>query len=575
MKCFCALLFIFFGLPVLAAAPKQTHDSYLVQNPVLIHLKDGATLSAIVVRKRSVTQPLPATLFFTPYSQGPSDIQLAKVPAERGYVGVVVYSRGIRTNLQDFVPYVHDGEDAREAIAWIVRQPWCNGNVGMFGGSYVGFVQWAVARNPPAALKTIVPQVGVMPGFGMPVENNVFQSFAFGWANNILGFPQPAASLFERWYRNGLPYRELDHLDGHPNRVFQQWLRHPAYDNYWRSLVPTPEQLANLKIPILMTDGYYNGSQIGSMQYVSEYFKYNKHPDLYLVIGPWDHFGAQRSAAPVLMGYRIDPVADISMRKLAFEWLDWILKGADKPKILENRVNYEVMGANEWKHAPSLQAMHDQTLTFYLSGARNGSNYLLASQVPAHASHLEQTVDFHDRTTQNNYYTPSIISDHLESSSAHSLVFVSRPFDRSFNIDGSFAGKLVASINKKDMDFYVAIYELMPDGRYFYLAHDIGRASYAHDRSHRELLVPGRKTGIPLADSNLVSRRISKGSRLVVVLNVDKNPYMEINYGTGKPVADESIEDAGQPLRIQWYSDSRITVPVMSDPTPPVHGGDQ
>lgn len=314
MKCLCAaLLFIFVGLPVLAAASEQAHDGYIVQDPVLIHLKDGATLSAIVVRKKGVARPLPATLFFTPYSQGLGDVQFAKMPAERGYVGVVVYSRGVRTNLQDFVPYVHDGEDAREAIEWIARQPWCDGKIGMFGGSYVGFVQWSVARNPPAALKTIVPQVAVMPGFGMPMENNVFQSFAFGWANNILGFPPPAANLLERWYRSGSPYRELDHLDGHPNRIFQQWLRHPAYDNYWRSLVPTPEQLANLKIPVLVTDGYYNGSQIGSMQYVREYFKYNKHPDLYLVIGPWDHFGAQRSAAPILKGYRIDPVADVRL----------------------------------------------------------------------------------------------------------------------------------------------------------------------------------------------------------------------------------------------------------------------
>lgn len=125
------------------------------------------------------------------------------------------------------------------------------------------------------------------------------------------------------------------------------------------------------------------------------------------------------------------------------------------------------------------------------------------------------------------------------------------------------------------MDFYVAIYVLMPDGRYFYLAHDTGRASYADDRSHRELLVPGRKTGIPLAGTNIVSRQISKGSRLVVVLNVDKNPYMEINYGTGKPVANESIKDAGQPLRIEWYDDSRITVPVMTDPRAHAHDGGQ
>ncbi|MGH8144995.1 MAG: CocE/NonD family hydrolase [Rhodanobacteraceae bacterium] len=573
MRWVCALCLVLATLPVLAASPKQADAGYIVQNPVLIKLKDGVTLSAIIVRKKGVTQPLPATLFFTPYSQGPGDVYFAKAPAERGFVGVVVYSRGIRTNIKDFVPYVHDGEDAREAIEWIARQPWCNGKVGMFGGSYVGFVQWAVARDPPAALKTIVPQVAVMPGIDSPMENNVFQSFMFRWANNILGFPPPAADLYVRWYRSGLPYRQLDLLDGHPNRIFQQWLDHPAYDSYWRSLAPAPGQYANLKIPILVTDGYYDGAQIGSMQYVRDYFRYNKHPDLYLVLGPWDHFGAQRSAALTLMGYKIDPVANVSMRKLAFEWLDWILKGAQKPKLLQNRINYEVMGANQWKHIASLDAMHDRTLTLYFSGTRNGSGYLLDPVAPARASHVEQTVDFRDRSTQNNDYTRFIVLKRLDSS--HGLVFATRPFEHAFSIDGSFAGELVASINRRDVDFSIAVYELMPDGRYFYLAHDLGRASYAHDRSRRELLAPGRKTKIPLHDTNIVSKRIAKGSRLVVVLNVNKNPYMEINYGTGKPVTDESMKDAGQPLRIEWYNDSRITVPVMSDPTLHAHDGGQ
>lgn len=559
-------------LPALAAPPGQADADYIVQDPVLIHLDDGATLSAIIVRKKGVTQPLPATLFFTPYFEGPGDVDFAKVPAQRGFVGVVVYSRGIRTDMQDFVPYVHDGEDAREVIEWIARQPWCDGKVGMFGGSYVGFVQWSVARDPPPALKTIVPQVAVMPGVDSPMENNVFQSYMFRWANNILGSPPAAANLYENWYASGLPYRQLDQLDGRPNRIFRQWLQHPAYDEYWRSLVPSPEQYANLNIPILVTDGYYDGAQIGSMQYVRDYFKYNTHPDLYLVLGPWDHFGAQRSAAPNLMGYRIDPAAQVSMRKLALEWLDWVLKGGRKPKLLQDRINYEVMGANRWKHVASLEAMHDRTLTLYFSDARKARAYLLDPEAPTRASHLEQTVDFRDRTTQNNDYTPFIVLNRLDRS--HGLVFATRPFDHAFSIDGSFAGELVAAINKRDFDFSIAVYELMPDGRYFYLAHDTGRASYAQDRSRRRLLTPGRKTEIPLHATNIVSRRIAKGSRLVVVLNINKNPYMEINYGTGKPVADESIKDAGQPLRVEWYGDSRITVPVSDDPASHARDGE-
>lgn len=561
------LLFALAACPALASPTGQSGAGYLVQDPVLIKLKDGATLAAIIVRKEGVHRPLPATLFFTPYYQGKGDIAFAKAPAGRGFVGVVVYSRGVRTNINDFVPYVHDGEDAREVIEWIAHQPWCDGKVGMFGGSYVGFVQWAVAKDPPPALKTIVPQVAIMPGFGAPMENNVFQSYQFGWANNILGYPPVPQDLYDRWYESGAPYRTLDQLAGRPNRILQQWLDHPAYDAYWRSLVPTPVEYANLKIPILVTDGYYDGSNIGSMQYVRQYLKFNKHPDLYLVIGPYDHFGAQRSPKPVLQGYAIDPIAKINLRELTFAWLAYVLKGAAKPAILTNRINFEVMGADDWRHVSSLQEMHDDTLRFFLSPARNGKDHLLDSRPPTQLGSLTETVHFHDRTTQNNYYTPSIVSDRLGSSASDSLVFISQPFEHALSIDGSFAGKLVVSIDKKDMDFYVAIYELMPDGKYFFLAHDLGRASYARDRGRRELLVPGRRTEIPLADTNIVARRISKGSRLVVVLNVDKNAYMEINYGTGKSVADASIKDAAGPLRVRWYADSYITVPVTGDPS--------
>jgi hypothetical protein len=63
----------------------------------------------------------------------------------------------------------------------------------------------------------------------------------------------------------------------------------------------------------------------------------------------------------------------------------------------------------------------------------------------------------------------------------------------------------------------------------------------------------------------MTSKQISKGSRLVIILNVNKHPFDEINYGSGKNVHDETIADAGEPLRIKWYTDSFIKVPVWRD----------
>jgi len=59
----------------------------------------------------------------------------------------------------------------------------------------------------------------------------------------------------------------------------------------------------------------------------------------------------------------------------------------------------------------------------------------------------------------------------------------------------------------------------------------------------------------------MTSRRLSKGSRLVILLDVNKNSFAQLNYGTGKDVSDESIADATTPLQVRWRNDSLIVVP--------------
>jgi predicted acyl esterase len=128
-----------------------------------------------------------------------------------------------------------------------------------------------------------------------------------------------------------------------------------------------------------------------------------------------------------------------------------------------------------------------------------------------------------------------------------------------------FDGTLKASINKKDMDIGVTLFEIMPDGKYFHLAYYLGRASYTKDMSQRTLLTPGKIETISFDRTRMVCRQLSKGSRLLIVLNVNKNADAQVNYGTGKDVSDETIEDAKEPLQIKWYNDSIIKIPVWED----------
>ena len=537
-------------------------DIYDIQDKVLIKTRDGASISAILVRKKGSDQRLPTILFYTTYDQGPGDAVFGKKAVDRGYVGIVAYTRGVRTNLDQYMPYEHDGQDIYDVIDWIGKQSWSDGKVGMYGGSYTGFSQWSAVKHVHPALKTIVPQVAVMPGYDTPMENGVCPSvLCFAWPNNILQNQALPQDLYNRWFAAGAAYRSLDTFAGQPNRIFQKWLQHPSYDHYWQALVPTSQEYAALKIPVLTTTGYYDDAQLGALRDLNLHYQANPTAEHYLIIGPFSHRGAQRTPAPTLLGYQIDPAARINIEDIIFQWFDYVLKSGKKPEILKDKINYEVMGANEWRHAPSLAAMQSETRTLYLSDRSQAENHRLTPDKPAGINFLNQTVDFKDRQSQNNYFTSTIINDSLNASNG--LVFMTEPFGEPLIINGSFSGKLQLSINKKDLDISIAFYELMPDGKYFYLTRFLGRASYAKNKSERQLLEPGKKTSIPFDDVKLISKQVSKGSRLVIVLNVNKHPFEIINYGTGKDVNDETINDAGEPLQIKWYNDSYVRVPIL------------
>ncbi len=81
-------------------------------------------------------------------------------------------------------------------------------------------------------------------------------------------------------------------------------------------------------------------------------------------------------------------------------------------------------------------------------------------------------------------------------------------------------------------------------------------------RGHRKLLIPGQRERLDFTSVRLTSRRLGAGSRLAVLLNVIKAPSLQINFGTGKDVSDETISDAKVPLTIQWFADTYIELPV-------------
>lgn len=146
----------------------------------------------------------------------------------------------------------------------------------------------------------------------------------------------------------------------------------------------------------------------------------------------------------------------------------------------------------------------------------------------------------------------------------HGMIFVSDPLTKPSTVSGLFSGRLDFAVNKMDLDLNISVYERLPTGDYIQLfspTYEM-RASYAQDRAHRHLLKAGERQKISFKSERLTGRQLVPGSRIAIVLSLSKRPDREINYGTGGDVSQESIADGKIPIKIRWYGDSYIDIPV-------------
>ncbi len=558
-----------FGPLVNSLVAEDDQRRYTVDDDVVIQTPDRASISAVVIRPRNPITALPALFEFTIHESQ----NYAKECAAHGYAGVVAFTRTEARGSRGIAPYQHDGDDARAVINWIAKQPWSDGRVGMYGEGYGGFTPWAAAKRPPSALKAIATSAARAPGINVPMDGNIFQNSAYRWSLQVTNSKASDGprdhddarwrELDQKWYRSGRRYRDLGRLFGMPNPIFIRWLNHPSYDRYWQKMVPYREEFARINIPVLTTTGYFADSEPGDLYYFTQHHRYNPHADHTLLIGPYADGSMQRGPLATLHGYPVDSTAQVDLRELRYQWFDHIFKGGALPSLLKDGVNYELLGANEWRHVASLAAMGQRAQRFYLdAAASDNATHRLLQHKKTKTAFLQQTVSLADRS--DAAWTPPTELLGKGAASHNGETFVSEPLTQPTEFSGLFSGQLDFTVNKMDMDLYISLYELLPSGDYVRLfgpAYEF-RASYAQDRVHRHLLKAGERQTLKFESERIMSRQLQPGSRLVMVLGINKRPDREINYGAGNDVSEESLADGKIPLKIRWYGDSYVDIPV-------------
>ena len=148
---------------------------------VKVSMRDGVALSTDIYLP-AMDQPVPMVLIRTPYNNNNEAIvHDCMYFATRGYGVATQDVRGRWDSDGDWYPFVHEAEDGFDTMEWIGQQPWCNGNIGTAGGSYVAMVQWQAAPLRSRFLKAMVPRVGYSDFY----HNWVYTGGAFQLAFNL------------------------------------------------------------------------------------------------------------------------------------------------------------------------------------------------------------------------------------------------------------------------------------------------------------------------------------------------------------------------------------------------------
>jgi len=471
-----------------------------------IPMKDGVRLAATLYMPDGAKpgDRFPALLEYLPYRKddctATEDYSKHAYFARRGYVGVRVDIRGFGAS--EGVPpereySEQEQEDGEEIIAWLARQPWSNGNVGMFGISWGGFNSLQMAMRHPPALKAILAadataelfhdDVHYMDGMAHIDEFELNMDMAQGWV--------------------GAPDYSLDEKVLGPRFDTPPWsllyLKHQHDGPFWRDRV---RPLREITIPSFLIGGLQDGYRDNVTDMLMK-----AKGQVRAIVGPWNHtFPNNADFGP-----------PIEWRDQAVRWFDHWLKGRNTgvendPRLIIYMQHWHPPDPNlpevpgEWRREDSWPPKEAKASPLFFE-----PNHTLAATEPQADTHRLKYIP--SVGVEAGFWWGELLSD-TRPVDAFSLVYDSAPLQEDLAILGRPRAKLRASATAPLADWFARLSDVAPDGEVTQITGAGINGAQRESMSQPRALEPGKIYPLDI-EMHLTSWVFPKGHRIRVSIS--------------------------------------------------------
>lgn len=541
-----------------------------IEHGLRVPMRDGVEL-ALDLLVPDLPGPLPVILTRTPYNK----VSLHQLPmchrfAQHGYIVAMNDCRGRFNSDGVWRPYFDERDDGHDTVEWIAAQPWCNGTVGMFGGSYSGQTAWFAASGRPPHLKAIVAMCSP-PGSlwrNEPMFSGCFlvptaewmvslgtRAFQIADLGNVMTRQQP--------YFEALPFANAAKVARTRSAWWDEMMEHPTYDAFWKQ--GAYDNHAQIDVAALNFTGWWDLNFPGAPLNYEGMQKGPAASKQKLIIGPWPHIANVKRQ---LSGLDFGEHAVIELEDYLVRFFDHWLKEDRNGLDEEKPVYVFVTGANEWRAADQWPLPGTQQVPFYFHSDGHANSLLgdgTLSRDPPQAEPADAyRYDPADpgKTFWDLHGGP--IDDRETTQREDCLCYTSAPIEEPFDVVGWVTCRLYASSSARDTDWHVRLVDVHPDGSARFLCRGALRARFRNSFERPELLEPGKPTLFEFT-MDACGVRFLPGHRIRVEVasacftRYDRN----LNSGAENFFKDDRIVVADQRVHHEPGLESCVLLPVV------------